>query len=128
VRQLSYRVPSTKRKGDLTIFNVDYPNNIARGGKLSFVLPDAAIKDFKAGEVVYIKFQTHLAVGPFLGSSTKNLLLIATHDWTATDRVTTEINKTMAHEVGHALGMVAGGISIPGIADPAAEHTRAYTG
>jgi hypothetical protein len=126
--KLAWRIPSKKKKGEIAVANctVDYANNQATCGQISCTLPADVIADHTAGENVFINFVIQLAVGPYNGSSTKNLLLIAAYNPTA--RPEDKMVQTMVHEVGHALGMVASEIKIPGIADTKAEHGRAYTG
>ena len=105
---------------------MDYASDSSTCGTIGCDLPADVITAHTGGDTVSITFQIQLAVGPYNGSSTKNLLLIAAFNPNA--RPADKMNQTMVHEIGHALGMCADEITIPGIADPKAEHGRAYTG
>jgi hypothetical protein len=126
IRELSYSVDANGHQGKITKYKVDYAGNTAVGGKVTFTLPKEAAKDYDDGETVKITWQAHLAKGPYNGSSTNNLLLIAMRN-SSGERAVDGLNQTMVHEIGHALGMCADGIVIPGIADPKTEHGRSYT-
>ena len=128
LRKLAWRIPSKNKKGEIAVADctLDYANNQDDIGKLECTLPGDAITAQQANEAVYINFLVQLAVGPYNGSSTKNLLLIAAYNPAA--RPEDKMNQTMVHEIGHALGMCADEITIPGIADVKVEHGRSYKG
>jgi hypothetical protein len=125
VRKLTYS--TRKHSGKIDTYTLNYVDNRAEGGKLTFTLPDKALQDHQNGDTVTIKLEVHLAKGPYNGSSTKNLLLIAMRNSSGA-RPAAGMNQTMVHEIGHALGMCAKDeLKIPGIADNKAEHGMSYT-
>jgi len=126
---VAWSIPSKKKKGEIKLKDctVDYANNRGVCGKIECELPANVITAHTSGDAVKISFKIQLAAGPYNGSSTKNLLLIAASNSSGA-RPVDKMNQTMVHEIGHALGMCASSITIPGIADVSAEHGRAYTG
>ena len=124
-----WSIPKTGKKGTIALANctLDYANNIARRGKISCPLPTEVMTAYSANEKVTIGFQIQFAKGPYLGSSTKNLILIAAYENKPSQISEDDLNKTMVHELGHALGMCAAEITIPGIPDVKKEHGRSYT-
>ena len=130
LRKVTWRIPKKGKQGTVALADctVDYANNVARRGKIECSLPQAVMDAYNAKEKVTITIQIQLADGPYLGSSTKNLILIAAYASRPNKISDDELNKTMVHEIGHALGMCAADIAIPGIPDVKKEHGRSYTG
>jgi hypothetical protein len=129
LRKVSWSIPKKGKSGEIPLANctIDYASNVWERGKLSCPLPADVMTAFTAGEKVTITFRIQLAKGPYLGSATSNLILIAAYASAPKAIPEESLNKTMVHELGHALGMCAAEITIPGIPDVRKEHGRSYT-
>ena len=108
---------------------VDYAQYSANRGAVSIKLPAGTDPDT---QTVKVKFTLKSALGPYLGSATKNLILIAglgTRDGVPFSG--SNISSTLIHELGHAMGMTPSAVTLarlPGIADPRAVHSKWYIG
>jgi len=130
LRKVSWRIPKKGKKGTINLADctIDYAGNVYRRGRLSCPLPAEVMTAHNASEKVTITFRIQLAKGPYLGSTTQNLILIAAYESVPAAIPAADLTKTMVHEIGHALGMCAAEIRIPGIANVKKEHGRSYTG
>jgi hypothetical protein len=131
LRKVSWKIPKQGKQGTIPLADckVDYANHSRERGRIECPLPQEVVDAFDADVDVTIKIKIQLAKGPYLGSSTKNLILIAAYDPNKPNPLPEDdLNKTMVHEIGHALGMCAAEITIPGIPDVKKEHGRSYTG
>jgi hypothetical protein len=91
-----------------------------------FPVDAVAVVNANVDIAVTIKLKTALTFyNGESGGKNKHHMLIATCNPGA--RTDDDVNGTVTHETGHGLHMAADStMSVPGIADPAAEHTRHY--